>query len=57
MNPIELWVSMLVRQLLKRGSCTSVTDVKRKLLACIDYDNRTMAKPCTWTYQGQVLAA
>ena len=57
MNQIEIWLSILVRKLLKRGSFTSVTDLKSKILAFIDSYNRTMAKPFTWTYQGKVLAA
>jgi len=28
-----------------------------KVLAFIEYDNRTMAKPFKWTYQGKALAA
>ncbi len=57
MNQIEIWLSLLVRRLLKRGSFPSVADLKSKILAFIDYDNRTMAKPFTWMYQGTVLAA
>jgi hypothetical protein len=57
MNQIEIWVSLLVRKLLQRGAFTSVADLKSKILAVIDDDNRTMAKPFTWTYQGKVLAA
>jgi hypothetical protein len=57
MNQIDIWWSILVRKLLKRGSFTSVADLQSKRLAFIDYDNRTMAKPFTWTYQGNVLAA
>jgi transposase len=57
MNQIEIWLSILVRKLLKRGSFTSVADLKSKILAFIDYYNRTMAKPFKWTYQGKVLTA
>jgi hypothetical protein len=55
MNQIEIWLSILVRKLLKRGSFTSVEDLQTKVLAFIDYDNRTMAKPFKWTYQGKAL--
>ena len=55
LNQIEIWLSILVRKLLKRGSFTSVEDLQAKVLAFIDYDNRTMAKPFKWTYQGKVL--
>ncbi|MFH1086789.1 MAG: transposase [Chloroflexota bacterium] len=55
MNQIEIWLSILVRKLLQRGSFTSVEDLKTKVLAFIDYYNRTMAKPLKWTYQGKPL--
>lgn len=55
MNQIEIWFSILSRKLLKRGSFTSVADLKAKVLAFIDYFNRTMAKPFRWTYQGKAL--
>jgi hypothetical protein len=57
MNQVEIWLSILVRKLLQRGSFTSVIDLKCKVLAFIDYYNRTMAKPFKWTYQGKVLVA
>ncbi|MGB9752269.1 transposase [Roseiflexus castenholzii] len=57
LNQIEIWLSILVRKLLKRGSFTSVHDLKERVLAFIDYYNRTMAKPFKWTYQGKPLVA
>jgi transposase len=57
MNQIEIWFSILSRKLLKRGTCSSVADLKAKVLAFIEYFNRTMAKPFRWTYQGKALAA
>ena len=57
MNQIEIWFSILSRKLLKRGTFSSVVDLKAKVLAFIEYFNRTMAKPCRWTYQGKALAA
>jgi len=57
MNQVEIWLSILVRKLLKRGSFTSVEHLKTKVLAFIEYFNRTMAKPFKWTYQGKALAA
>lgn len=57
LNQIEIWLSILVRKLLKRGSFTSVEDLKAKVLAFIDYYNRTMAKPFKWTYQSKPLTA
>lgn len=55
MNQIEIWLSVLVRKLLKRGSFNSLADLKAKVLAFIDYYNQTMAKPFMWTYQGKPL--
>jgi ribosomal protein S15P/S13E len=43
--------------LLRRGSFTSVQDLVRKVREFITYYNRTMAKPCKWTYQGKPLVA
>jgi hypothetical protein len=57
MNQIEIWFSILVRKLLKRGNFTATDDLKAKVLAFIDYYNRTMAKPFKWTYKGKALAA
>jgi hypothetical protein len=55
LNQMEIWLSILVRKLLKRGSFTSVEDLQAKVFAFIDYSNRTMAKPFKWTYQGKAL--
>ena len=55
LNQIEIWLSILVRKLLERGSFTSVEDLQAKVFAFIDYYNRMMAKPFKWTYQGKVL--
>jgi transposase len=57
MNQVEIWLSILVRKLLKHGNFTSVADLKAQVLAFIDYYNRTMAKPFKWTYQGKALRA
>jgi DDE superfamily endonuclease len=55
LNQIEIWLSILVRKLLKRGSFTSVEELQAKVLAFIEYYNQTMAKPFKWTYQGKAL--
>jgi putative transposase len=55
MNQIEIWLSILVRKLLKRGNFTSLLDLQTKVLGFIVYYNRTMAKPFKWTYQGKPL--
>jgi transposase len=57
MNQVEIWLSILVRKLLKRGSFLSVEDLKAKVLAFIAYFNQTMAKPFRWTWKGLALAA
>ncbi|MFO7633714.1 MAG: transposase [Caldilinea sp.] len=57
MNQVEIWLSILVRKLLKRGNFTSVADLKAKILAFVEYFNRTMAKPFKWTYKGKALMA
>jgi transposase len=50
MNQVEIWFSILARKVLKRGSFTSVEDLRTKVLAFIAYYNRTMAKPFRWNY-------
>lgn len=57
MNQVEIWLSILVRKVIKRGNFTSSNELKRKVFAFIEYYNRTMAKPFKWTYQGKALAA
>jgi transposase len=57
MNQVEIWLSILVRKLLKRGSFTSLEDLRAKILAFVEYFNRTMAKPFKWTYKGKALMA
>src|SRR5438132_8279453 len=57
LTQIEIWLSILVRKLLKRGSFTSVEELQARVLAFIEYYNDTMAKPFKWTYQGKALMA
>jgi transposase len=56
LNQIEIWFSILVRQLLRRASFVSADDLKNRILNFIDYFNHTIAKPFKWTYKGKVLA-
>lgn len=56
LNQIEIWFSILLRRVLKRGSFTSVEDLQQRLLAFIDYYNALLAKPFRWTYKGRPLA-
>jgi DDE superfamily endonuclease len=51
LNQIEIWLSILVRKVIKRGSFTSVEDLEEKVLAFIEYYNRTMARPFKWKYK------
>jgi transposase len=57
LNQVEIWFSILARRLLKRASFTSLDELRRRLLAFIDYFNRTLAKPFKWTYKGRPLVA
>jgi hypothetical protein len=57
LNQIEIWLGILVRKLLRRGSFPSVADLEAQVLAFIAYYNQTMARPFRWTYQGKALAA
>jgi len=54
MNQVEIWLSILVRKLLKRGNFRSLDDLRDHILTFIAYCNRTMAKPIKWTYTGLV---
>ena len=55
LNQVELWLSILIRKLLKRGSFTSLEHLEAKVFEFVAYYNRTMAKPFKWTYQGKPL--
>jgi transposase len=55
LNQIEIWFSILVRRLLRRASFTSVEDLRQRILAFVDYFNKTLAKPFKWTYTGRPL--
>jgi hypothetical protein len=55
LNQIEIWFSILVRRVIKRGNFTSAEDLRKKILAFIDYFNRTLAKPFKWTFTGRPL--
>jgi len=55
LNQIEIWFSILVRKVIRRGSFCSTQDLQEKVLAFIAYFNETMAKPFRWTYSGKPL--
>ena len=41
LNQVEIWFSILVRKLLRRGNFTSTDDLRERILAFIAYFNRT----------------
>lgn len=55
LNQVEIWFSILVRRLLKRGSFRSTAHLKERILGFIQYFNTTLAKPFRWTYMGKAL--
>ena len=55
LNQVEIWFSILTRCLLKRGSFTSIADLKRRILGFIAHHNEMFAKPFRWTYIGKPL--
>lgn len=57
LNQVELWFSILVRRVLKRGNFRSTEELRARILAFIAYFNRTLAKPFKWTYAGRPLIA
>jgi putative transposase len=54
LNQVELWFSILSRQLLSKQDFKSVPDLTRQLLAFIEEYDKT-AKPFAWTYKGEPL--
>jgi len=55
LNQVEIWFSILVRRLLKRGSFRSLDQLRDRILGFIDFFNTTMAKAFKWTYTGRPL--
>ena len=53
LNQVELWFSILERQLLKRGNFNDTKDLSKKIMHFIDNYNK-QAKPFAWCY-GQPL--
>jgi transposase len=56
-NQVEIWFSILVRKLLRRGSFTSKEHLQQRIESFIAYFNATMAKPFRWTMEGKALVA
>jgi transposase len=55
LNQIEVVFGVIMRKVIRRGSFTSVADLRAKLLNFIVYFNRVFAKPFRWTYTGRPL--
>jgi len=55
LNQIEVVFGVIMRKVIRRGSFTSVADLRTKLLNFIAYYNRVFAKPFRWTYTGRPL--
>jgi len=55
LNQIEIWFSILVSKLLRRGNFTSTLRLQQRIESFIDYFNATMAKPFRWTRKGKPL--
>jgi transposase len=55
LNQIEVVFGVIMRKVIRRGSFTSVEDLRTKLLNFITYFNRVFAKPFRWTYTGRPL--
>jgi len=54
LNQIELWFSILVRRVLKRGNFPSLAALEQRIRDFIIYFNQTAA-PFKWTYRGRPL--
>jgi transposase len=54
LNQIEIWFSILVRKLLRRGNFATKQDLRTRIEQFIAYFNATMAKPFRWTYAGNL---
>ena len=55
LNQIEAIFGVIMRKVIRRGSFTSVADLRSKLLNFIAYFNEVFAKPFNWTYTGRPL--
>jgi hypothetical protein len=56
-NQIEIWFSILVRKLIRRGNFISKEHLRQRIESFIAYFNTTMAKPFRWTMKGKPLVA
>jgi hypothetical protein len=56
-EPVEIWLSILARRLLKRASLTSLDNLRSRTAAFVEYFNDVLAKLFRWTYTGRPLRA
>jgi hypothetical protein len=56
-NQIEMWFSIIVRKVIRRGNFISLEDIQTKIAHFTDFFNKTTAKPFRWTYEGKPVAA
>ena len=54
LNQVELWFSILMRRVLKRGNFAAVAELRARILEFIEYFNQT-AKPFKWLHTGRPL--
>jgi len=57
LNQVEIWFSRLQREVLRRGSFSSLRDLEKKIMVYIKWYNRTQARPYRWIYRGYSVAA
>jgi transposase len=57
LNQIEVVFGVIMRKVIRRGSFTSLKDLRDKLTSFIEYFNRVFAHPFRWTYTGRPLMA
>jgi transposase len=57
LNQVEIWFSILVRKLIRRGNFATKKDLRTKIEQFIAYFNETMAKPFRWTMAAKPLTA
>ena len=55
LNQVEIVFGMIMRKVIRRGTFTSVADLKNKLVRFITYFNEVFAKPFRWTFTGRPL--
>ena len=53
LNQIEIWFGTLIHRILKRGEFSSKEELKKRILAFIEFFNQPLAKPFRWAYIGK----